>query len=80
MAKKSNPVVYFEIPVTDMSRAITFYSRVFHFTFDLDHIDNYEMGLFPFSEESTAFQELWQKAISTNQQKTGLSFILRQTT
>lgn len=53
MAKKSNPVVYFEIPVTDMSRAITFYSRVFHFTFDLDHIDNYEMGLFPFSEEST---------------------------
>jgi protein involved in sex pheromone biosynthesis len=32
--KKSNPVVYFEIPVIDMERATRFYSTVFNFKFD----------------------------------------------
>ncbi len=48
LMKKSNPVVYFEIPVTDMNRAIKFYKSVFHFDFDKENIDNNEMALFPF--------------------------------
>lgn len=30
MAKKSNPVVYFEIPVNDIGRAMKFYTNVFN--------------------------------------------------
>jgi predicted enzyme related to lactoylglutathione lyase len=53
MTKKSNPVVYFEIPVTDMDRAINFYRAVFHFEFDKEMIDGNEMALFPFTEGSS---------------------------
>jgi uncharacterized protein len=53
MTKKSNPVVYFEIPVTDMNRAIKFYKSVFHFDFDKENIDNNEMALFPFIDENS---------------------------
>jgi hypothetical protein len=38
MAKKSNPVVYFEIPVNDIDRAIEFYMTVFNFDFDKEII------------------------------------------
>lgn len=48
MSQKSNPVVYFEIPVTDIERAIKFYRAVFHFRFTRESIDNNEMALFPF--------------------------------
>lgn len=48
-----NPVVYFEIPVTDMSRAVQFYSAVFHFQFEKDTIDSNEMALFPFTDGAT---------------------------
>jgi predicted enzyme related to lactoylglutathione lyase len=51
MTKKSNPVVYFEIPVTNIDRAIKFYKAVFHFDFDIENIDNNEMALFPFVDE-----------------------------
>lgn len=51
MAKKSNPVVYFEIPVNDINRAINFYKTVFNFDFDKATIDNYEMALFPFADD-----------------------------
>jgi predicted enzyme related to lactoylglutathione lyase len=51
--KKSNPVVYFEIPVIDIDRAIKFYKAVFNFDFDKESIDNNEMALFPFAEENT---------------------------
>ena len=53
MTKKSNPVVYFEIPVTDIERAIKFYNAVFHFDFDKETIDNNEMALFPFAVENS---------------------------
>jgi predicted enzyme related to lactoylglutathione lyase len=53
MAKKSNPVVYFEIPVNDIDRAIEFYITVFNFDFDKEIIDNNEMALFPFVEENS---------------------------
>lgn len=48
MKKSSNPVVYFEIPVTDMNRAVKFYTAVFNFSFEKDMIDHNEMALFPF--------------------------------
>jgi len=46
----SNPVVYFEIPVTDMSRAIGFYQSIFGFQFDTENFDGNEMAYFPFSD------------------------------
>jgi len=50
MIKENNPVVYFEIPVTDLERARKFYSHVFGFRFEKEMIDDYEMLLFPFEE------------------------------
>ena len=50
MTKKSNPVVYFEIPVKNMDRAMLFYKSVFNFDFAKEIIDNNEMALFPFAE------------------------------
>lgn len=48
----ANPVTYFEIPVTDMDRAVQFYSTVFGYTFERTHIDGYEMALFPSTDSS----------------------------
>lgn len=53
ITKKSNPVVYFEIPVTDMDRAIKFYKAVFQFDFDKENIDSNEMALFPFVDKNS---------------------------
>jgi uncharacterized protein len=53
MVNKSNPVVYFEIPVNDIERAIMFYTTVFDFDFDKEIIDNNEMALFPFADEKS---------------------------
>lgn len=52
MTKKSNPVVYFEIPVNDIGRAIKFYMAVFKFDFVIETIDNNEMALFPLDDEN----------------------------
>jgi uncharacterized protein len=46
----SNPVSYFEIPVTDMPRAIAFYERVFGYDLKRTMIDGYDMALFPFAD------------------------------
>ena len=51
MTKNSNPVVYFEIPVNNIDRAIKFYKSVFDVNFDKDKIDNNEMALFPFANK-----------------------------
>ena len=51
MIDKYNPVVYFEIPVKNIDRAIKFYKCVFNFTFKREVIDKNEMALFPFTEE-----------------------------
>lgn len=48
--KKTNPVIYFEIPVHDLDRAEKFYKNVFGFTFEREKIDHYEMTLFPFED------------------------------
>lgn len=47
-SQKYNPVVYFEIPVVNINRAIRFYQSVFQFSFQKEIIDNNEMALFPF--------------------------------
>jgi len=50
---KINPVVYFEIPVRDINRAIKFYKTIFNFNFNKENIDNNEMALFPFVEKNS---------------------------
>jgi predicted enzyme related to lactoylglutathione lyase len=52
MKNQTNPVNYFEIPVTNMERAVQFYQSVFQFDFQLETIDNYEMALFPFYDNA----------------------------
>jgi predicted enzyme related to lactoylglutathione lyase len=53
VSTRPNPVMYFEIPVTDMDRAIRFYSAVFQVDFEKEVIDGNEMALFPFTEGQT---------------------------
>ncbi|MGV4413662.1 VOC family protein [Chryseobacterium sp. T1] len=53
MTQKSNPAVYFEIPVNDMARAMEFYKNVFDFQFETDHFENIDMAYFPFSDEQS---------------------------
>ena len=43
----SNPVFHFEIPVTDMDRAVAFYQTVFGVALRRDTVDGYEMAFFP---------------------------------
>jgi predicted enzyme related to lactoylglutathione lyase len=49
MAQKQNPALYFEIPVTDMTRAVAFYQQVFGFDFELEEIHGNQMALMPFA-------------------------------
>jgi uncharacterized protein len=53
MNASHHPVVYFEIPVNDMDRAILFYQAVFDFEFEMEVIDSNEMALITFSAEHT---------------------------
>jgi uncharacterized protein len=48
MPAPANPVPYFEIPVTDMDRAVAFYSAVFGYDFTRETVDGYEMALFAY--------------------------------
>jgi predicted enzyme related to lactoylglutathione lyase len=50
LSSNFNPAVYFEIPVSDIDRAIEFYGAVLDLTFTRTVIDHYEMALFPFDE------------------------------
>lgn len=49
----SNAVVYFEIPVQDMNRAILFYEAVFDIKLQQMIIDDNEMALFSFEGNAT---------------------------
>jgi uncharacterized protein len=42
-----NPVHYFEIPVSDLDRAIRFYSTVFGYRLERTVVDGHQMALFP---------------------------------
>lgn len=46
-----NPVFHFEIPVTDMDRAVAFYQDVFGFELRRETVDGYEMAFFPRDDE-----------------------------
>ncbi|MEM6908757.1 MAG: VOC family protein [Pseudomonadota bacterium] len=48
----SNPVFHFEIPVTDMDRAVAFYEEVFGYKLRRERVDGYEMAFFPRSGTS----------------------------
>ena len=43
----NNPVFHFEIPVTDMDRAVAFYQEVLGLELRRQAIDGYEMAFFP---------------------------------
>src|SRR5512146_3127823 len=45
-----NPVHWFEIPVTDMARAVRFYEHVFDIRLERGTVDGYEMAFFPAAE------------------------------
>lgn len=50
MAISYNLGIYFEIPVTDMNRAIAFYRSVFNLEFEEGIIDDNEMAFFPLDD------------------------------
>lgn len=46
------PVCYFEIPVTDLERAMTFYIAVFGYELEPATIDGNDMAMFPAPDET----------------------------
>jgi len=46
-AAMTNPVFHFEIPVTDMERAVAFYEAVFGYRLTRKPVDGYDMAFFP---------------------------------
>ena len=48
--KTAHPVYYFEIPVTDMDRAVMFYEELLDVKLERQMVDGYEMARFPFAE------------------------------
>lgn len=69
---KSNPVVYFEIPVNNLERSEKFYSSVFNFVFEKEIIDSYEMSLFPFEEENSGITGALAKGDAYKPTKEGI--------
>ena len=47
-----NPVVHFEIPVTDMDRAVRYYEAVFAVKLERREVDGYDMAFFPRTDGS----------------------------
>lgn len=48
----NNPINWFEIPVTDMSRAKSFYEEVFEIELSVNEMNGTTMGWFPFNHEA----------------------------
>jgi uncharacterized protein len=48
----SNPVFHFEIPVSDMARAISFYEDVLQIKLKRQDVDGYDMAFFPRSPDT----------------------------
>ena len=67
----ANPVSYFEIPVSDMDRAIEFYQAVFSVVLTRTTIDNHDMALFPFDEDGGGISGALAKGISYVPSKSG---------
>jgi uncharacterized protein len=49
-SQSMNPVVAFEIPVVDMTRAMAFYKAVFDVDFTQDTVDGLQMAFFPLTQ------------------------------
>lgn len=47
-----NPVAYFEIPITDLDRAMKFYADIFGFDFEQDSVDGVELAWFPYNPDA----------------------------
>jgi predicted enzyme related to lactoylglutathione lyase len=47
VAKNTNPVIWFEIPVDDMSRAVKFYEAVLGVKLTLNAVETFTMAWFP---------------------------------
>lgn len=50
--KRMNAAIYFEIPASDLNRAVRFYEAVFEVALERRIIDGYEMALFPWQEQA----------------------------
>lgn len=65
-----NPVSYFEIPVSDLNRAMKFYNSVFNYDFEVEEIHGNRMALFPFAKDGTGISgalaqgEIYQPTIA----------------
>ncbi len=70
-AMSQNPVSYFEIPVTDMNRAVTFYEAVFSISLERTVIDGHEMALFPYDEAGSGISGALAKGDSYVPSKRG---------
>ncbi len=57
-----NPINWFEIPVTDMARAKTFYEAVFEIDIALNEMDSFTMGWFPFEQGASGATGTLMKA------------------
>ncbi len=77
METNFNPVVYFEIPVTDIERAISFYKAVFQFNFEKKVIDDNEMALFPFTDGRTGVSGALAKGEIYKPTKNGVIIYLK---
>lgn len=60
----SNPAVYFEIPVTDMHRAMAFYEEVFGFRFEQELFDGIDMAYLPFDAQASGISGALAKGAS----------------
>ena len=47
----NNPVCYFKIPITDLERAIAFYTAVFDYHLERVEVDKNEMAMSPAFDE-----------------------------
>jgi len=47
MTQGANTVSWFEIPVSNFERAVSFYETVFSMKLEINEMDNYKMGFFP---------------------------------
>jgi len=77
MSTKANPAVYFEIPVTDMSRAQRFYSAVFGYDFFEGNIHGNDMAFLPFFEDKAGITGTLAKGPSYVPSKDGSLIYLR---
>lgn len=66
-----NPVTYFEIPVTDIERAATFYKAIFGFEFERQEIDGNDMALFPLIDNATGISGALAKGKTYKRSKKG---------